>query len=121
MGHLRHGRIGGHIPAVPLIGYLDRCEENPMGATGPVTKFPQGETGWNVRELIPSRGRYDRAHRRPRSLLATANSVFAMNCTHLGCPVTWFPQSGLFMCPCRRRLLRERRARLRSAAGSISV
>jgi menaquinol-cytochrome c reductase iron-sulfur subunit len=26
--------------------------------------------------------------------------VFAINCTHLGCPVTWFPQSGLFMCPC---------------------
>jgi Rieske Fe-S protein len=26
--------------------------------------------------------------------------VLATNCTHLGCPVTWFPQSGLFMCPC---------------------
>jgi Rieske Fe-S protein len=26
--------------------------------------------------------------------------VFAINCAHLGCPVTWFPQSGLFMCPC---------------------
>ena len=26
--------------------------------------------------------------------------VFAINCTHLGCPVSWFPQSGLFMCPC---------------------
>jgi Rieske Fe-S protein len=26
--------------------------------------------------------------------------VFAMNCAHLGCPVRWFPQSGLFMCPC---------------------
>lgn len=26
--------------------------------------------------------------------------VFAVNCTHLGCPVSWFPQSGLFMCPC---------------------
>jgi Rieske Fe-S protein len=26
--------------------------------------------------------------------------VFAANCAHLGCPVTWFPQSGLFMCPC---------------------
>ena len=26
--------------------------------------------------------------------------VFAMNCAHLGCPVSWFPQSGLFMCPC---------------------
>ena len=26
--------------------------------------------------------------------------VWAVNCAHLGCPVTWFPQSGLFMCPC---------------------
>jgi menaquinol-cytochrome c reductase iron-sulfur subunit len=26
--------------------------------------------------------------------------VFAVNCAHLGCPVEWFPQSGLFMCPC---------------------
>lgn len=26
--------------------------------------------------------------------------VFAVNCAHLGCPVQWFPQSGLFMCPC---------------------
>ena len=23
--------------------------------------------------------------------------VFAVNCAHLGCPVRWFPQSGLFM------------------------
>ena len=23
-----------------------------------------------------------------------------VNCAHLGCPVSWFPQSGLFMCPC---------------------
>ncbi|HXR34893.1 MAG TPA: Rieske 2Fe-2S domain-containing protein [Candidatus Binataceae bacterium] len=27
-------------------------------------------------------------------------TVFAINCTHLGCPVRWFPESGLFMCPC---------------------
>src|SRR5258706_7224518 len=26
--------------------------------------------------------------------------IFAVNCAHLGCPVSWFPQSGLFMCPC---------------------
>jgi menaquinol-cytochrome c reductase iron-sulfur subunit len=26
--------------------------------------------------------------------------VFAVNCAHLGCPVEWFPQSGLFLCPC---------------------
>jgi menaquinol-cytochrome c reductase iron-sulfur subunit len=27
-------------------------------------------------------------------------TVFAVNCAHLGCPVRWFPQSELFMCPC---------------------
>jgi menaquinol-cytochrome c reductase iron-sulfur subunit len=26
--------------------------------------------------------------------------VFAINCTHLGCPVRWFEQSKLFLCPC---------------------
>ena len=26
--------------------------------------------------------------------------VFALNCAHLGCPVEWFAQSRLFMCPC---------------------
>jgi menaquinol-cytochrome c reductase iron-sulfur subunit len=26
--------------------------------------------------------------------------VLAANCAHLGCPVSWFSQSGLFMCPC---------------------
>jgi menaquinol-cytochrome c reductase iron-sulfur subunit len=26
--------------------------------------------------------------------------AFAMNCTHLGCPVHWLQDAGLFMCPC---------------------
>jgi menaquinol-cytochrome c reductase iron-sulfur subunit len=26
--------------------------------------------------------------------------AFAVNCTHLGCPVRWLPDAGLFMCPC---------------------
>lgn len=26
--------------------------------------------------------------------------VLGVNCAHLGCPVSWFPASGLFMCPC---------------------
>jgi Rieske Fe-S protein len=26
--------------------------------------------------------------------------VFSVNCAHLGCPVEWFAESGLFMCPC---------------------
>lgn len=27
-------------------------------------------------------------------------TVFAINCAHLGCPVRWFDESQLFMCPC---------------------
>lgn len=26
--------------------------------------------------------------------------AYAINCTHLGCPVRWLPSAGLFMCPC---------------------
>ncbi len=26
--------------------------------------------------------------------------AFALNCTHLGCPVRWLPDAGLFLCPC---------------------
>ena len=26
--------------------------------------------------------------------------VLGVNCAHLGCPVSWFPESALFMCPC---------------------
>ncbi len=26
--------------------------------------------------------------------------AFSINCTHLGCPVRWIPDSELFLCPC---------------------
>ena len=35
-----------------------------------------------------------------RRTAADKFQVFAVNCAHLGCPVRWFPQSQLFMCPC---------------------
>jgi Rieske Fe-S protein len=35
-----------------------------------------------------------------RRVAAKEFKVFAINCAHLGCPVRWFPQSQLFMCPC---------------------
>lgn len=35
-----------------------------------------------------------------RHIEADTFQVFAINCAHLGCPVRWFPQSSLFMCPC---------------------
>ena len=35
-----------------------------------------------------------------RRLAGNQFQVFAINCTHLGCPVRWFQESGLFLCPC---------------------
>jgi Rieske Fe-S protein len=37
--------------------------------------------------------------------------ILAVNCAHLGCPVSWFPQSGLFMCPCHGGVYYENGAR----------
>ena len=35
-----------------------------------------------------------------RHIEADTFQIFAINCAHLGCPVRWFPESSLFMCPC---------------------
>ncbi len=35
-----------------------------------------------------------------RCVSAGEFTVFAINCAHLGCPVRWFSESQLFMCPC---------------------
>ena len=75
---------------------------------GKVSDFPLNEirlTTFENPDHKPGDGASGKAGAYVRSLgLDTAGThqflVFAMNCTHLGCAVTWFPQSGLFMCPC---------------------
>jgi Rieske Fe-S protein len=70
---------------------------------GPIAQFPEGETRLAT---------YQNPFRRPwdgatadipcwvRRLAGERFQVFAINCAHLGCPVRWFPQSALFLCPC---------------------
>jgi Rieske Fe-S protein len=93
---------------VPLVGYLLGVRRTtPTWVTlDEVDKFPLEETRLKT---------FDNPLRQPwdgmtgftgvyvRRTSAGANPkflVFAVNCAHLGCPVSWFPQSGLFMCPC---------------------
>lgn len=51
--------------------------------------------------------------------------VFAINCAHLGCPVRWFPQSSLFMCPATAaftiRMARALPARPNAACSNITT
>jgi Rieske Fe-S protein len=92
--------------AVPLVRFLIGPLRRPpveWMSLGPVSKYPQGETRlatfdnpirqpWDG--VTAHTGVYVR-HRGGGEFL-----VFAVNCTHLGCGVEWFPQSGLFLCPC---------------------
>jgi Rieske Fe-S protein len=95
---------------VPFVGYLlgmrkKRLQWVPLG---PVDSFALDETRL-VTFVNPLRQPWDGLAantgvyvRREGNDSGRADHflVLAINCAHLGCPVSWFPQSGLFMCPC---------------------
>jgi quinol---cytochrome c reductase iron-sulfur subunit, bacillus type len=100
--------IAGALFAVPVIGYVfssfrQREPYQSWITLGTVESFPENQT-----RLATYRNPFTRPWDG-----ATANipcwvrrqegdtfQVFAINCTHLGCPVRWFEESHLFMCPC---------------------
>jgi Rieske Fe-S protein len=70
---------------------------------GPVDEFPEGETRLATFQnpyVMPTDGKTAGTACWVRRVEGEQFQVFAVNCAHLGCPVRWFPQSGLFMCPC---------------------
>jgi Rieske Fe-S protein len=96
---------------IPLIGYflgLRQREVHWVTLNEPVEQYPVNETRMKI---------FDNPLRQPWDGMTALTGVFvrnlgpdkdgkiqflvfAVNCAHLGCPVSWFPQSGLFMCPC---------------------
>ena len=107
--------VAAAFVVVPGVGYLaaalTRRKEQPWIRLGPVASFPKSETRLHVIKpsdnplaqpwdgVTAQTGVYVRYLGRDEKFQDQFN-VFAINCTHLGCPVEWFPQSGLFMCPC---------------------
>jgi menaquinol-cytochrome c reductase iron-sulfur subunit len=95
------------LVAVPVLGYLlgpiRRRAAQAWIPLGLLERFPEGETRLATYEN-PFRVAWDG----PTATLACwvrriegeQFQVFAINCTHLGCPVRWFAPSRLFMCPC---------------------
>jgi Rieske Fe-S protein len=70
---------------------------------GDVTNFPEGQTRMATFRnpfVMPTDGKTVDTACWVRRISGDQFQVFAINCAHLGCPVRWFPQSGLFMCPC---------------------
>lgn len=105
---LLNGAVGA-ILAVPLLGYLlgpafkKSSAEKEWINLGPLSDFPQGETRLvNFRNPITTLwdGQTGDIPCWVRRLSGSDFQVFAINCAHLGCPVRWFAQARLFLCPC---------------------
>jgi len=88
LSSVARGRANGYLSWVPL---------------GRVSEFPEGETRlatFRNPNVMPTDGKTVDTACWVRRIGGDQFQVFAINCAHLGCPVRWFPQSGLFMCPC---------------------
>jgi len=100
--------VVGVAVAAPVIRYLlgpikRKGAYNSWVSLGPIDQFPVGETrlATYVNPVNqPWDGDTDKTACWVRRIEPTKFQVFAINCAHLGCPVRWFPQSGLFLCPC---------------------
>src|ERR1700752_3256706 len=70
---------------------------------GSLDQFPEGQTRFaTYRNPVANAWDGETANIAcwVRHLEGEKFQVFAINCAHLGCPVRWFTQSNLFMCPC---------------------
>jgi menaquinol-cytochrome c reductase iron-sulfur subunit len=102
--------IAAMVLAVPIARFLLSSVTRGEGKgylswvpLGEVTNFPEGETRMATFKspfVMPTDGKTVDTACWVRRISSNQFQVFAINCAHLGCPVRWFSQSGLFMCPC---------------------
>ncbi len=98
------------VVAVPVVRFILSAMTRGMSTgyrawvtLGPADKFPAGETRlatFRNPYVGPTDGETADTACWVRHIDGEKFQVFAINCAHLGCPVRWFPQSNLFMCPC---------------------
>ncbi|MGB7167546.1 MAG: Rieske (2Fe-2S) protein [Acidobacteriaceae bacterium] len=106
-GAALNGLVGIGL-AIPIFRYLlapvrKDSSYNSWVTLGSVDQFPVGQTrltSYKTPWTRPWDGETDEVACYVRREGTAQFSVFAINCAHLGCPVRWFPQSQLFMCPC---------------------
>jgi Rieske Fe-S protein len=109
------GAVAAAVVSVPFVGYLLGARRPPVHwiPLGPVADFPENETcrvnfdnplrvPWDG--MVAHTGVYVRYEGRDETLPDDKQGykflILGVNCAHLGCPVEWFAESGLFMCPC---------------------
>jgi Rieske Fe-S protein len=109
LGILFNGVVGAAL-AVPILRFLSSSVTRGQGngylswvPLGRVSDFPEGETRLATFRnpfVMATDGKTADTACWVRRVEGEQFQVFAVNCAHLGCPVRWFPQSNLFMCPC---------------------
>jgi Rieske Fe-S protein len=109
LGILFNGLVATAL-AVPILRYVLSSITGAQAqgylqwvSLGRVSEFPEGETRLTTFRnpiVMPADGKTVDTACWVRRIEGEQFQVFAINCAHLGCPVRWFQQSGLFMCPC---------------------
>ena len=100
--------VAATLVAIPVIGYVfssffRRGPYNSWINLGDLAKFPENQTRlatYRNPDTRPWDGKTADIPCWVRRVNGEKFQVFAINCTHLGCPVRWFEESHLFMCPC---------------------
>ena len=109
------GALATVAVGIPFVGYLFGARKAPVEwvPLGPLADFPRNQTRlvtfdnpirqpWDG--MVARTGvhvRYEgQDEKEPDEAKRHKFLVLAANCAHLGCPVEWFQESGLFMCPC---------------------
>jgi len=99
--------LAGAVVSVPIIAYLlsplIRPAPQQWRDLGPVDNFKVGETvevAYDDPASLPWAGQTALTALWLRRTSNADFSAFALNCTHLGCPVNWRQDASLFLCPC---------------------
>ena len=98
----------GALLAIPMIGFVfssfaEKKDPRDWISLGPLDAFPAKTTRIATYRNPFTRPWDGETAEIPCWVRHVDNNqfqVFAINCTHLGCPVRWFQESGLFLCPC---------------------
>lgn len=104
---LAAGGLGVVLVGVPIVGFLlsplFKKEPEVWQPVGKVTDLKVGETKhvtFPDASPLPWAGIAAETAAWLRRTGDQEFIAFTINCSHLGCPVRWLPDSKLFMCPC---------------------
>ena len=99
--------LAGAVVAIPMVAYLlsplIKPALNVWVPLGTVDAFPIGQTVeavYHDPSPVPWAGLTALTAVWVRRVSQEEFIVFAVNCTHLGCPVRWVATAQLFICPC---------------------